>query len=66
MTESDLLTPREYAKYRRCSLRTLDRERSEGRGCRFVKVGARILYRRQDIDNFIDAQLRGEKSGIES
>ena len=33
MTPTDLLTPQEYARYRRCSVRTLDRERAEGRGC---------------------------------
>jgi hypothetical protein len=30
MTQTDLLTARECADYRRCSLRTLDRERERG------------------------------------
>ena len=32
----DLWTPRECAAYRRCSLRTLDRERERGYGCRRI------------------------------
>jgi excisionase family DNA binding protein len=55
----ELLTPQEYAEYRRCSLRTLDRERADGRGCPYVRLGARILYRRSDIDRYMEAHLRG-------
>jgi len=56
---SDLLTPREYADYRRCSPRTLDRERAEGRGCPYIRLGGRILYRRSDIIQFLSSQIRG-------
>jgi hypothetical protein len=56
---TDLLTPPEYARYRRCSLRTLDRERAEGRGCPFIRLGGRILYRRADIEHYLEAQVRG-------
>jgi excisionase family DNA binding protein len=59
MTDNDLLTPREYARYRRCSLRTLDRERAEGRGCPYVRIGSQIRYRRSDIDRYVEAHLRG-------
>jgi hypothetical protein len=59
MTESDLLTPQEYARYRRCSLRTLDRERADGRGCPYVRLGARVLYRRADIERYVEAHVRG-------
>jgi hypothetical protein len=63
---TDLLTPREYADYRRCSVRTLDRERAEGRGCPYVRLGGRILYRRADIDRHMEAQVRGgEERGRE-
>ena len=61
MTETDLLTPQEYARYRRCSVRTLDRERAEGRGCPYVRLGRRILYRRADIERHMDAHLRGAR-----
>ena len=57
---SELLTPREYARYRRCSLRTLDRERALGSGCPYVKIGARILYRRSDIELFFDSHVRSD------
>ena len=59
MNETDLFTPQEYANYRRCSLRTLDRERADGRGCPYVRLGARILYRRNDIDRYLEAHVRG-------
>ena len=57
--ETELLTPQEYAHVRRSSVRTLDRERAEGRGCPFVRLGSRIFYRRRDIDRYIEAQVRG-------
>jgi hypothetical protein len=59
MTETDLLTQRKYASYCRCSVRTLDRERAEGRGCPYLRLGSRILYRRIDIDRYLQAQVRG-------
>jgi hypothetical protein len=59
MTDSDLLTPRECASYRRCSVRKLDRERAEGRGCPYVRIDGRIFYRRSDLVAFIAAHVRG-------
>jgi Helix-turn-helix domain len=59
MTDTDLLTPREYASYRRCSVRTLDRERADGLGCPYIRIGARILYRRADVDHWLDAHRVG-------
>jgi hypothetical protein len=59
MTQTDLLTARECADYRRCSLRTLDRERELGTGCPYVRVGSRIYYRRGDVDQFIAAHVCG-------
>jgi hypothetical protein len=53
-----LLTPKECAVYRRCSVRKLDRERAEGRGCPDVRIDGRILYRRADVDRFIESHLR--------
>jgi hypothetical protein len=63
MDETDLFTPQEFAHYRRCSVRTLDRERADGRGCPYVKIGARVLYRHADIDRFVAAHLRGGDRG---
>jgi hypothetical protein len=59
MAETDLLTPRECAQYRRCSVRKLDRERAEGRGCPYVRIDSRIFYRRTDVDRFVAAHVRG-------
>jgi hypothetical protein len=56
---TDLWTPRECAGYRRCSLRTLDRERERGDGCSYVRIGGRIYYRRNDVDEFIAAHVCG-------
>ena len=54
-----LLTARETARYLRCSLRTLDRERADGRGCPFIRIGGRIRYRRADVEAFVAAHVRG-------
>lgn len=54
----ELLTPRECAVYRRCSVRKLDRERAVGIGPAYVRIDGRILYRRADVDRFIEAHLR--------
>jgi hypothetical protein len=59
MTTTDLLTTREYARDRRCSERTLERERADGRGCPYVRLGARILYRRSDIERYIAKHVSG-------
>jgi excisionase family DNA binding protein len=56
---TELLTALETAQLLRCSLRTLDRERSDGRGCPFVRIGGRIRYRRADVEAFIAAHVRG-------
>jgi hypothetical protein len=57
--ESNLLTPKESAEYRRCSVRKQDRERAEGRGPRYVRIDNRIFYRRNDLDCFIAAHICG-------
>jgi hypothetical protein len=62
MSDPEFLTPVEYARLRRCSLRTLDRERAAGRGCRYVRLGARVLYRRADIERYVAANVRGPRN----
>ena len=59
MIDTELLTPRECASYRRCSLRTLDRDRERGDGCPYVRIGGRIYYRRSDVDQFIAVHVCG-------
>jgi hypothetical protein len=58
-TQTDLLTAKECADYRRCHVRTLERERELGNGCPYVRIGGRIYYRRSDIDQFIAAHVCG-------
>jgi hypothetical protein len=58
---ADLWTSRECAEYRRCSIRTLDRERERGDGCPYIRIGARIYYRRCDVERFIAAHVCGGK-----
>jgi len=61
--EIELLTPKECAQYRRCSVRKLDRERAEGRGSRYVRIDGRIYYLRGDVDRFINAHICGDDPG---
>jgi hypothetical protein len=59
VTDIDLLTTSEYAERRRCSERTIERERANGTGCPYVRLGSRVLYRRADIERHIDAHVVG-------
>ena|ERR1700730_6944072 len=53
-----LLVQREYARMRRCSERTVERERSSGTGCRYIKIGRAVRYRLGDIIEFIERHAR--------
>jgi hypothetical protein len=64
MAESELLTPKECADYLRRSVRTLDRDRAEGLGCPYVRIGGRIFYRRSDLDRFIALHVRGDAGDV--
>jgi helix-turn-helix protein len=68
MSDIELLTAAEYARLRRCSLRTLDRERANRSGCPYVRLGGRVFYRRSDIERYIETLVRrhdgGEPYGI--
>src|SRR5262249_11876060 len=54
-----LILTDEYAQIRRCSPRTIEREREHGDGCPYIRIGRRIYYRRADIEEFIMAHVRG-------
>lgn len=49
-----LLPETDFAKLRGCTPRTLQRERANGRGCPFRKLGKSIYYARPDVLAFID------------
>ncbi len=58
----ELLTGVEYAGIRRCSLRTVERERSTGEGCRYIKMGRAVRYKRRDVHDFIERNARNSTS----
>jgi len=62
--ETDLLTPLETARFLRISPKTLPRWRWEGTGPTFVRVGRKILYRREDLEKFVRRGIvrTGEKT----
>ena len=51
---SRLLNVAEGADYLRCSASYLNKIRVTGGGPVFVKIGARVLYTRADLDRFIN------------
>jgi hypothetical protein len=57
-----LYTPQEYAEVRRCSLKTLERERAAGTGCPYVLIGRRVYYRPADIEAFLAGRVRRSTS----
>jgi len=49
-----------YAAIRGCSVRTVQRERYEGTGCRYRKInGTQVRYRIGDIHAFLESQPAG-------
>jgi hypothetical protein len=57
-----LLTQNEYSALRKCSPRTIERERTSGRGCRYVKIGRSIRYKLADVIDFIERHARHSTS----
>ena len=53
---STLLTPTEVAEQLRVSTRTLEFWRHQGRGPAFVRLGKRVRYRPDDLEQFIAEQ----------
>lgn len=57
MDALSLLSQTQVAGMLGVAARTMERWRYEGRGPRFVRVGGRRLYRRADVDDFIQRGL---------
>ena len=52
-----LLTQQEAADETRLSGRTLERHRLAGTGPKFVRLGRRVVYRREDVEAWIAANI---------
>ena len=60
----ELLTGQEYASERKCSLRTVERERTSGNGCRFIKIGRSVRYRWRDVLAFLEQHVRQNAASL--
>jgi excisionase family DNA binding protein len=60
---SELLTIAEAAQLLRAPVATLRYWRHLGTGPRSFRLGRRVLYRRDDLNTFIDAQRRQAGTG---
>ena len=59
-----LIKPPEVAEMLCVSALTLRKWRWEGKGPRFVKVGRKVAYRKEDLDAFINGQIRCSTSDM--
>jgi predicted DNA-binding transcriptional regulator AlpA len=58
-TTQSLLEESDVAKLLKVSVAALRRWRTEQRGPRFIKVGALVLYRPVDIDQWVETRRSG-------
>ena len=52
----DLLTTQQVAHYTTLSESTFEKRRSHKKSPAYIKIGGRVLYRREVIDEWLDAQ----------
>ena len=57
-----LLNQKQLAKLLGCSARTLERQRLEGSGIPFLRVGSLVRYRLLDVSIYLEAQRRRSTS----
>ena len=48
-----MMTSKEVAEFYKISEGTLRKHRISGKGFKFVKIGGKVLYKEQDIENHI-------------
>lgn len=58
----EFLSEVEYASMRGCSIPTARRDRREGRGPPFVRLGRRIFYRAADVATFMASRVQRSTS----
>lgn len=59
---SDLLTVAEVAEITRLPEATLRWFRHVGKGPKSAKLGRRVLYRRSDVTDWVDAQFNADQA----
>lgn len=62
MNKTSLLTVQEAAKYLTLSPSTLAKMRLSGASPKYIKLGRRVAYRMEDLDKWIEEQLRSSTS----
>ena len=55
VTIGELLTAEEAAKALRCHYMTLARQRAEGKGLPYFKIGSKVFYHRADIEAYLSS-----------
>ena len=60
--QAELLPQQQLATILAVSERTLERWRVEGCGPAYLKAGRRVLYRRSDVDSWLDSNARTSTS----
>jgi excisionase family DNA binding protein len=58
------LSPREAADYLNIGFSTVAKMRLKGGGPLFCKIGAKILYRKSDLDEWLASKLRTNTSQV--
>lgn len=53
MSIPNLISEHEFAELRGCSVRTVFRERRSGNGAPYIKLGSKIFYREEAIQQWL-------------
>jgi hypothetical protein len=65
MTSTDeLKDPKQAAAHIRSTESTLANWRCAGRGPKYIKLGGKVLYRRTDLDAFLEACIRDPQGAV--
>lgn len=59
-----ILTVNDAADILRLNVRTLERWRQTGEGPRYVKMGRRVGYRRNDLEDWLEANVTTSTSEV--
>lgn len=55
--QSDRLNTSEAAAYLRISASKLHKDRADGKGPRFIRLGTKIFYRTADLDEYVASAI---------